>query len=98
MEVVGEAGTGGEAVQKYKELWPDLVTMDLVMPHMSGTEAAAAIMKVDVNARIIAVSGLAQPSVVAEAQQNGIVGFVHKPLEAEDLLAEIESVMSKPPF
>ncbi len=98
MEIVGEAGTGAEAVQKYKELWPDLVTMDLVMPHMSGTEAAAEIMKVDVNARIIAVSGLTQPSVMAEAEANGIVAFVHKPLDPAELVAEIESVMSKPAF
>jgi two-component system, chemotaxis family, chemotaxis protein CheY len=98
MEVCGEAGTGAEAVERYRDLWPDLVTMDLVMPHMSGTEAAAAIMKIDVNARIIAVSGLMQPSVMAEAQDVGMVGFIAKPLDADELVAEIEAIMSKPAF
>jgi two-component system, chemotaxis family, chemotaxis protein CheY len=98
MEVVGQASNGAEAVQRYKELWPDLVTMDLVMPQMSGTEAATAILNVDINARIIAVSGLTQPSVMAEAQDVGIVGFVHKPIEGDELVAEIESIMAKPAF
>jgi two-component system chemotaxis response regulator CheY len=91
MEVVGEAATGLEAVKRYQELWPDVVTMDLVMPYMSGTEAAAEILKIDANARIIAVSGLTQPSVMAEAENVGMKGFVSKPFEASELITEIEN-------
>jgi two-component system chemotaxis response regulator CheY len=97
-QVVGEASTGLEAIERYRELWPDVVTMDLVMPHMNGIEAAAALLKVDVNARIIAVSGLTQPSVMAETERVGIIGFVSKPIEAEELVEEINSAMSREPI
>jgi two-component system chemotaxis response regulator CheY len=91
MEIVGEAATGLEAIQLYQELVPDVVTMDLVMPYMSGTEAAAEIIKLDAGARIVAVSGLTQPSVMAEAESVGIKGFASKPLDANELISEIEN-------
>src|SRR5262245_38570540 len=73
MRVAGEAANGVEAVARYRELRPDLVTMDLVMPEMSGTEAAREILAIDPKARIVAVSGLSQPSVMAEAEEVGMV-------------------------
>lgn len=94
MQVVAEAASGLEALERYKALHPDLVTMDLVMPQMSGTEAAALIRQHDGRARIIAVSGLTQPSVMAEAQDVGIAAFVAKPLDAEELLSEIDQLMN----
>lgn len=93
MTVAGEAANGVEAIARYKELKPDLVTMDLVMPEMSGTEAAREILKIDPSARIIAVSGLSQPSVMAEAEMLGMVGFVPKPVDAAELVAEIKTAM-----
>jgi two-component system chemotaxis response regulator CheY len=95
MEVCGEANNGAEAVQRYRELRPDLVLMDLVMPHMSGTEAGRTILELDPGARIVAVSGLSQPSVMAEAEELGMMGFVAKPLDARELIAEIHDVITR---
>jgi two-component system, chemotaxis family, chemotaxis protein CheY len=93
MSVAGEAANGVEAVARYRELRPDLVTMDLVMPEMSGTEAAREILRLDPQARIVAVSGLSQPSVMAEAEEVGMVGFVPKPVDAAELVNEIRSAL-----
>lgn len=97
MEVVAEASSGAEAVERYRELWPDVVTMDLVMPHMNGIESAIEIRKTDFNARIIAISGLTQPSVMAAAQEAGMVAFVAQPLEAAELIAEIRAAAESDP-
>lgn len=95
MTVVAEATNGVEAVARYRELRPDLITMDLVMPQMNGIEATRAILEVDSNARVIAVSGLSQPSVMADADAAGIMGFVPKPVDAPDLLREIRDVLTR---
>jgi two-component system, chemotaxis family, chemotaxis protein CheY len=95
MDVAGEASNGIEAVERYKQLRPDLVMMDLVMPYMSGTEAAIEILEIDPSARIIAISGLSQPSVMAEAEAVGIMGFVPKPLDASELISEIHEVITR---
>ena len=92
-QVVGEAGTGREALEAYERHRPDVVLMDLVMPDMSGTEAARAILKAHPEARIIAMSGLSQPSVQAEAMEAGMLAFVPKPVESEDLLSEVRDAM-----
>lgn len=94
MSVAGEASNGVEAIARYRELKPDLVTMDLVMPEMSGTEAAREILALDPAARIVAVSGLSQPSVMAEAEEVGMAGFVPKPIDAAELVNEIRSVLA----
>ena len=88
-EVVGEAMTGRAAVGQYGALRPDLVLMDLVMPEMNGVDAARAILRRDRGAKIIAMSGLSQPSVQGQAEEAGMLAFVPKPIEAEDLLAEV---------
>jgi two-component system chemotaxis response regulator CheY len=93
MTIAGEASNGVEAVARYRELRPDLVLMDLVMPQMSGTEAAREILKHDPKARIIAVSGLSQPSVMAETELVGMAGFVPKPIDSAELVIEIRNVM-----
>jgi two-component system chemotaxis response regulator CheY len=93
MIVAGEAASGVEAIAQYKTLKPDLVTMDLVMPEMSGTEAAREILRIDPAARIVAVSGLSQPSVMAEAEAVGIAAFVAKPVDPEELLGEINNLL-----
>lgn len=92
-EVVGEASTGSEAVERYEELAPDVVLMDLVMPSMNGCDAAREILRRHRYAKIVALSGLSQPSVQGDADEAGMVGFVPKPIEAEDLLAEIEDAL-----
>ena len=68
-EVVGEAETGAQAVQKYRELKPDLVTMDIVMPDMGGIEAVREICKDDPDAKILMCSAMGQQALVVEAIQ-----------------------------
>ena len=70
-QVVGEAANGLEAVEKYKELKPDLTTMDIVMPFKSGIEATRDIIKHDAKAIVVMCSALGQESLVMEAIEAG---------------------------
>jgi two-component system chemotaxis response regulator CheY len=92
--VLGEAATGAEAVEQYKELRPDLVTMDIVMPDMSGIEAVRAICGIEPDARILICSAVAQQSVVAEAIRAGAREFVAKPFRASNVLEAVERVLT----
>ncbi|NLJ74841.1 MAG: response regulator [Firmicutes bacterium] len=82
-EVVGEAGDGEEAIAKYKELQPDLVTMDITMPKMDGITAIKEIMKIDPNAKIVVCSAMGQKPMVIEALNAGAKDFLVKPFDAE---------------
>lgn len=97
-DVVGEVDRGSLALAKYEELRPDLVTMDVVMPEMSGIEAARAILARYPEARILMVSAVGQEALVSEALEVGALGFVQKPFEASDLAARAVQVlaMAKP--
>ncbi|OGS03764.1 MAG: hypothetical protein A2339_07780 [Elusimicrobia bacterium RIFOXYB12_FULL_50_12] len=92
-EVVGEAEDGASAVAKYKELKPDLVTMDIIMPTESGLAAVRDIVLFDSNAKIIMVSAMGQEKVVEEALALGAKGFVTKPVKAEELLLKVKQVL-----
>ncbi|HLL53856.1 MAG TPA: response regulator [Myxococcaceae bacterium] len=94
-EVVGEAANGLEAVEKYKELKPDLTTMDIVMPFKSGIEATREIIKQDSGAVIIMCSALGQESLVMEAIEAGASDFIVKPFRAEDVLAVVKKVLGE---
>ncbi len=87
--VIGEAENGMEALQKYVELKPDLVTMDITMPDMTGLEAVKAIRQVDGNARIIMCSAMGQNAMVMEAIKNGALDFIIKPFKASTVLEAI---------
>lgn len=91
--VAGEAANGVEAVEKYKELSPDLVTMDIVMPFKSGIEATREILGIDKNALIIMCSALGQESLVMEAIEAGAADFVVKPFKPEDVQRVVQKVM-----
>ena len=93
-EIVGEAVHGVEAVDKYKELKPDLVTMDIVMPFKSGIEATKEILAFDDKATIIMCSALGQESLVMEAIEAGAADFIVKPFKADDVLAVVNKVTS----
>jgi two-component system chemotaxis response regulator CheY len=80
-EVVGEAGNGLEAVEKYEELKPDLVTMDITMPDMDGIQAVKAIKKLDPNAKIVMCSAMGQKMMVLEAIEAGAASFIVKPFD-----------------
>ena len=91
--VVGEAGNGVEAVEKYKELKPDLVTMDLVMPYRNGIDATREILRGDSKALVVMCSALGQETMVMEAIEAGAVDFIVKPPRAEDVLAVVKKVL-----
>lgn len=92
-QVVGEATNGQEAVQLYKELHPDLVTMDIVMPLKSGIEALQEIVQVDPGAQVVMCSALGQESLVLEAVQAGAKDFIVKPFKEERVLDVVRRVL-----
>jgi len=91
--IVGEAGDGDEAIEKYKELKPDLVTMDVVMPKMNGIEALKAIKAIDPNAKVIMCTAVGQEQMVKLAIKSGARGYVVKPFQAPKVLEEIKNVL-----
>ncbi len=93
-EVIGEAANGVEAVEKYKELKPDLTTMDIVMPFKSGIEATKEILAFDREALIIMCSALGQESLVMEAIDAGAADFVVKPFKPDDVHRVVQKVLS----
>ena len=92
--VVAEAADGVSAIELYRKHAPDIVTMDIVMPQMSGIEATKKISKMDKNAKIIIVSAMGQGSLVMEAINVGAKDYILKPFKAEDLLRTIAHVLA----
>lgn len=92
-EVVGQAETGAEAVQRYRELRPDLVTMDIVMPDMGGIDAVREIVAEDPNAKILMCSAMGQQALVIEAIQAGARDFVVKPFQPSRVLEAVQRVL-----
>ncbi len=93
LEVVGEAETGAQAVERYRLLRPDLVTMDIVMPEMGGIEAVRCITKHDAGARILMCSAMGQQALVVEAIQAGARDFVVKPFQPSRVLEAVQRVL-----
>ncbi|WP_341274023.1 response regulator [Clostridium saccharobutylicum] len=85
-EVIGEAGNGLEAIESYTNLKPDIVTMDITMPEMSGVDAVREIKKNNPNANIVMISAMGQEYLVKEAILNGANGFIIKPFKEEHLI------------
>jgi len=96
-QVVGEAETGIEAVEQFERLRPDLVTMDIVMPDMGGTDAVREIMKEDAGARILMCSSMGQQALVIEAIQAGARGFVVKPFQPSHVKEAVQRVLDRDP-
>jgi two-component system chemotaxis response regulator CheY len=93
LEVVGEADSGAQAVEKYKQLKPDLVTMDIIMPEMGGIEAVKEITNFDPHARVLMCSAMGQQALVAEAIQAGAKDFVVKPFQPSRVLEAVQRVL-----
>ncbi|WHH60083.1 response regulator [Petroclostridium sp. X23] len=85
-DIVGEAENGDIAIKKYKELHPDIVTMDITMPIMDGIQAIKEIKKIDSRAIVIMITALGQEHMVKEAVLSGAKGFLVKPFKEQDLL------------
>ena len=95
-DVIGEADNGKDAIEKYKELKPDLVTMDIVMPKMEEIDGIAAvreIVKLDPQARIIMVSAMGQHALVVEAIQAGAKDFIVKPFQPSRVVEAMKRVL-----
>ncbi|MCD6579445.1 response regulator [bacterium] len=91
-EIVGEAGSGKEAIEKFTRLKPDLVTMDIVMPEMGGIEAVKSIIKIDPTAKILMCSAMGQKALVIEAIQAGAKDFVVKPFQPSAVIEAITRI------
>ena len=95
MEIVGEADTGALAVEKYKELKPDLVTMDIIMPEMNGIDAVRQIMSNDSQARIVMCSALGQQALVQDALTAGAKDFLIKPFNPSRVIEVVSKILSQ---
>ncbi|MCF0129030.1 MAG: response regulator [Pseudobutyrivibrio sp.] len=91
--VAGEAENGKIAVDKYTELNPDLVLLDITMPEMDGIGALKAIKAKDPNACVIMCSAMGQQAMVIEAIQSGAKDFIVKPFQAERVLEAVKKVI-----
>lgn len=90
-----EAENGKIAIEKYKEFKPDIVTLDITMPVMTGIDALKEIIKIDNEAKVIMVSSLGQENKVMDAMSSGAKDFVLKPLKEDKVKAAIERVLKK---
>lgn len=91
-EIIGEAANGIEAVKKYVELRPDIVTMDITMPEQNGVQALKDIKKIDPDANVIMISAMGQETMVKEAVLSGAFGFLVKPFKEEAVLKALSKV------
>lgn len=92
-EIAGEAGDGNEAVAKYAELKPDLVTLDITMPNKDGLQALKEIKGSDPNAVCVMCSAMGQQAMVIDAIQAGAKDFIVKPFQPERVLESIRKVI-----
>lgn len=92
--VVADAKNGQEGVEKYIELKPDIVTMDITMPDMSGIEALKKIREYDPNAKVIMISAMGQEGMVKEAILSGAKSFIVKPYKEEHIIQTLTKIAS----
>ncbi len=93
-QVIGEAADGNEAVDKYQELRPDLVTLDITMPELDGIGALKKIRALDPGARVIMCSAMGQQAMVIDAIQAGARDFVVKPFQADRVLEAVQKALA----
>ncbi|MEM2124131.1 MAG: response regulator [Methanolinea sp.] len=92
-EIVGEAADGIEAIRKVRETSPDLVILDLIMPHMKGIQTLEEIKKESPETKVIMCTGDHQEYTVREAVKKGASGYIIKPFDKKVVLEEIETVL-----
>lgn len=91
--VIHEATNGAEAVEKYKEINPDLVTMDITMPDVDGIEALRMIRETDPNATVLMVSAMGQQKLILEALEAGASDFIVKPFQPTKVLEIVHKAL-----
>lgn len=92
-EVIGEAENGKVAIERYKELQPDLVIMDITMPEMNGIDALKGIKAVNSAAKVVMCSAMGQQAMVIEAIQSGAKDFIVKPFQADRVCEAVRKVL-----
>lgn len=93
-EIVGEAENGQIGLDKFKELKPDLVTMDITMPELDGISAVKKIKELDGNARVVMCSAMGQQAMVIDAIQAGAKDFIVKPFQPDRVLEAVQKALS----
>lgn len=96
-EIAGEAANGVECIARYRELRPDLVTLDIVMPELDGVETLRTLRREDPGARVVMVTAIDQRAKLSECIQLGAVDFVVKPFDKERLLSLLQKYASAEP-
>lgn len=91
-EVVAEADNGNDAINKYREYQPDIVTMDITMPGLSGADASKEILKTNPNANILIISALAQQKYIIDLLKSGVKDYLFKPINKDILLATVNAI------
>ncbi len=95
--VIHEAVNGRDAVEKYAEIHPDLVTMDITMPEMSGLDALREIRGTDPTARVLIVSAMGQQRMIVEALESGAMDFLVKPFQPTKVLETVKKCLQSTP-
>jgi two-component system, chemotaxis family, chemotaxis protein CheY len=93
--VVGEAENGRDAINKFHELKPDMVTMDLIMPDVDGMQATKEILSKDARARILVVTSLGQKLLEEDAMKTGAKGMIAKPFQPQELIKAVNDVLAQ---
>lgn len=92
-EIIGEASNGLEGIEKYKELHPDITTMDITMPELDGIDALRQIMEYDPDAKVVMVTAAGQKNKIVEAVKYGAKDFLAKPFEADQIRSIINGII-----
>ncbi len=92
--IIGEATNGKDALVKYKELKPDIVTMDMIMPEADGIQATKDIIAFDENAKVVIVSGIDQKEMLAQAINAGASSYIVKPFESDRVISTLNEVLN----
>ncbi len=93
--IAGEAENGREALEKYKELRPDAVTMDIIMPDVDGIQGLKDIIAFDKNAKVIMISAIDQRDALKEAIRHGASDYVVKPFEDDRMITALKSIFGE---
>lgn len=91
--IVGEATNGQEGFEQYMSLKPDIVTMDITMPVMTGVEALKKIIEADSNAKVVMVSAAGQQHIMLEAVQSGAADFISKPFDVDTIKNMVKKIV-----
>ncbi|MEA3558254.1 MAG: response regulator [Candidatus Thermoplasmatota archaeon] len=94
-EIVDEAEDGIQAMEKYRKHKPDLVTMDIVMPNLTGLEALKGIKKEFPDAKVVMCTALGQEAMVKDALTSGAKGYIVKPFKGPRVLEEVKKVLGE---